>query len=187
MSVQRCNWATSDDLLVRYHDHEWGKPNHDDRRHFEHLCLEIMQSGLSWLTVLRKRQSFANAFMQYDLQKIAVMTELDVETLMLDESIIRNKRKIEAIIYNARVVRDMQEKGFRLSVFFWSYVNGVPLKNKWLNQEQLPAKSDLSEQIAKDMRKNGFKFVGPTNIYAHLQSMGIINDHLQSCFRYNQV
>lgn len=182
----RCEWARSDLLLQEYHDKEWGVPLHDDSKQFEFLCLEIMQAGLSWLTVLKKRDAFRKAFHDFDVPRVAAMGQDQVESLLQNEGIIRNQKKIEAIINNARAVLKIQQTQ-TLSSFFWDYVNGIPIDNGNGVDEDVPAKSDLSEQISKDLKKLKFSFVGPTIIYSHLQATGIVNDHVKKCFRHDEL
>ncbi len=167
---------------MEYHDHEWGQPFHDDQRMFEFLLLETFQAGLSWITILRKRENFRAAFDQFDPYKVAMYNERKFESLLEDSGIIRNRLKIKAAITNAQLVVEMKEKeGIGLSDYFWNWVNGKPIVNHPKSMSDLPATSDLSDRISKDMKKRGFKFVGSTVIYAHLQATGIVEDHLVDC------
>eukprot|EP00178_Gracilaria_changii_P004225 TRINITY_DN16608_c0_g1_i1.p1 TRINITY_DN16608_c0_g1~~TRINITY_DN16608_c0_g1_i1.p1 ORF type:complete len:269 (-),score=34.12 TRINITY_DN16608_c0_g1_i1:1108-1914(-) len=181
----RCEWCLSAPDYIQYHDEEWGVPLYDDKKVFEFLLLETFQAGLSWLTVLRKRVAFAKAFHDFDIDRIAAMTDKDVERLQQNASIIRHKLKIRAAIDNARAVITMREDGMGLAHYFWNWVDYVPQHN-CKNGRSL-SKNELSDKIAKDLKKRGFKFVGSTIIYAHLQATGVINDHHPNCPRYKEV
>lgn len=185
--TNRCPWCGTDPLYVHYHDNEWGVPLRDEERMFEFLILETFQAGLSWLTILKRRDGFREAFDQFKAEKIASYSQVDVDRLMLDERIIRNKQKILAAIKNAQLVMQMREQGGGLSKFLWGYVNNTPITNRWVSMKQVPARTALSDAISADMKKLGFSFVGSTVIYAHLQAAGLINDHLTSCHRYHEV
>ncbi|KAI0560350.1 Methyladenine glycosylase [Gracilaria domingensis] len=181
----RCEWSLSAPDYIQYHDEEWGVPVYDDKKMFEFLLLETFQAGLSWLTILRKRDAFANAFHDFDVDRIATMTEEDVARLQQDASIIRNKLKIRAAISNAKAVIAMREEGIGFAHYFWDWVDYVPQRN--CCSGNAVSKNELSDEIAKDLKKKGFKFVGSTIIYAHLQATGVINDHTPKCPRYKQV
>lgn len=178
----RCAWCGNDPLYMKYHDEEWGKPFSDDQLMFEFLLLETFQAGLSWITILRKRENFRVAFSNFDPDIISKYDETKVEELMNDAGIIRNRLKINAAITNANLVVEMREKeGIGLSDYFWNWVNHTPVQNKPNSLSDVPATSPLSDQISKDLKKRGFKFVGSTVIYAHLQATGIVNDHVVNC------
>ena len=184
---QRCEWAGSDPLYVSYHDIEWGTPVFDDRVLFEFLILEGMQAGLSWLTILRKRENFRNAFDNFDVSKIANYTEKDINRLLNNDGIIRNRLKISAAIENARQFLKVQEKYGKFSNYIWSFVNHKPVINKWTSMKDIPATTPVSEKMSKELKKQGFKFVGSTICYALMQATGMVNDHLVDCFRYSQL
>jgi DNA-3-methyladenine glycosylase I len=187
MTKTRCTWCGTDPLYVEYHDKEWGKPVHDDATIFEFLILETFQAGLSWITILRKRENFRKAFDHFDYKKIAAYSENKYEELLQDAGIIRNKLKIKATITNAQLFMDVQKEFGSFSKYIWSFTNGKPIKNKFKHMSQIPATTELSDQLSKDLKKRGFKFVGSTVIYAHMQATGMINDHTTDCFRYNEV
>ena len=180
----RCEWAGSDTLMVAYHDQEWGVPLHDDPKLFEFLILEGMQAGLSWMTILRKRENFRTAFDGFDPQKVAQYDQAKFEQLMADAGIIRNRRKIEAAAQNARAFLDLQAEYGSFDTYIWQFVGGKPLVNTWMEMREIPAKSEQSEAMSKDLKKHGFNFVGPTICYAHMQATGMVNDHTVDCFRY---
>jgi len=173
--------------MVKYHDEEWGVPLHDDRRLFEFLTLEGAQAGLSWLTVLKKRQNYKKAFARFDPKKVARFSKRNVNMLMKDPRIIRNKLKIESTINNAARFLEVKEEFGSFDGYIWGFVDGKPIKNKFTTLKQLPTKTAISDAISKDLKKRGFKFIGPTICYAHMQATGMVNDHLTSCFRYKQV
>jgi len=183
----RCPWATNDELYVSYHDNEWGVPVYDDRMHFEFLTLESAQAGLSWITILRRREGYRRAFADFDPQVVATFDEAKVEELMLDTGIIRNRRKIEAAVNNARRFMEVQQEFGSFTRYIWSFVGGLPMVNHFTELSQLPALTPESERLSKDLKKRGFKFVGPTTVYAHLQAAGLVNDHLVTCDRHRQV
>jgi DNA-3-methyladenine glycosylase I len=184
---QRCAWASGDPLYEKYHDEEWGVPLKDDDMLFEFLILEGFQAGLSWITILKKRENFRKAFSKFDAKKIAKYTDKDFDRLMQDAGIIRNKLKIKAAITNAQVFLNVQKEFGSFSNYFWGFTDGKPIVNKWKEMGQIPAKTELAEIISKDMKKRGFKFVGPTIIYAHMQATGMVNDHVVSCSRWSEV
>lgn len=187
MSKIRCAWCGDDPLYVAYHDTEWGVPVYDDDTLFEFLILETFQAGLSWITILRKRENFRKAFDGFDYKKIAEYTTDKFEELMQNEGIIRNKLKIKATITNARAFMEIQKEFGSFSSYIWGFTNGKPIKNKLKNLSEAQATTPLSDTMSKDLKKRGFKFVGSTVIYAHMQATGMINDHVVDCFRYNEV
>lgn len=182
--VKRCAWAGADPLYVAYHDEEWGAPQRDPRMLWEMLMLEGFQAGLAWITVLRKREALRKAFRDFDPAKVARFGEPDVARLLGDPGIIRSRAKIEATIAGAKIYRDMQKIGEDFADYAWSFTGGKPIKGDGRN---VPATTPLSEQISKDMKKRGFKFVGPTIVYAWMQAVGIVNDHATHCFRRREV
>ncbi|MBV5314401.1 MAG: DNA-3-methyladenine glycosylase I [Prolixibacteraceae bacterium] len=178
----RCEWASKNELMAKYHDEEWGRPLHDDQKLFEFLIMEGMQAGLSWLTILKKREAFRIAFDNFDVNKVAKYDQRKVDELMSNPAIIRNKLKIEASINNAcRFLEVVNEFG-SFDRYIWSFVNFQPIVNKFENLSELPAKTKLSDLISEDLKRKGFKFVGSTIIYAHMQATGMVNDHLTNCF-----
>jgi DNA-3-methyladenine glycosylase I len=179
----RCPWCGDDPLYVDYHDNEWGQPSHDDRHLFEMLCLEGQQAGLSWITVLRKRAHYRKVFHQFDIRKVAAMSEVDIDALLLDAGIIRHRGKLSAIRDNATAALALKKECGSLDAYFWAFVNGTPLVGKLASYTQAPASTALSEAISKDLKKRGFRFVGATTIYAFMQAVGMVNDHEISCFR----
>ena len=187
MNKTRCKWCGNDSLYVAYHDTEWGVPVYDDTKLFEFLILETFQAGLSWITVLRKRENFRRAFDDFNYKKIAKYKEPKFEELLQDVGIIRNKLKIKATISNAIAFMEVQQEFGSFSSYIWSFINGKPLKNKWKSLNEVPATTKLSDAISKDLKKRGFKFVGSTVIYAHMQATGMVNDHIKDCFRYSEV
>lgn len=172
---------------MRYHDEEWGVPVRDDARMFEMLVLEGAQAGLSWLTVLRKREGYRRAFYGFDATRIAAMDDADVARLLGDAAIIRNKAKIAATIGNARAFLELQAAEGSFAAWLWAFVDGVPVQNRWTALDQLPAVTPTAERIARELKRRGFKFVGPTVVYAHMQAAGLVNDHLLGCHRYPEV
>lgn len=187
MTKIRCAWCGNDPLYMEYHDTEWGVPVLDDEKLFEFLILETFQAGLSWITILRKRENFRIAFDNFDYKKIANYNEAKYEELLLDAGIIRNKLKIKATISNAIAFMEVQKEFGSFSAYIWKFTKGQPIKNKWKNLKELPAVTKLSDEISKDLKKRGFKFVGSTVIYAHMQATGMVNDHIMDCFRYLEV
>ncbi len=184
---QRCHWATSDELLRHYHDTEWGVPLHDDRALFEFLCLEGAQAGLSWRTVLAKRDNYRKAFHRFEIARVAAMTDRELEKLLLDPGIIRNRLKVTATRDNAIAALRVIEEFGSLDVYLWSFVDGKPLRNRWRDKSGVPASTELSDRMSKAMKKRGFRFVGSTICYSLLQATGMINDHLAGCFRHGEV
>jgi len=187
MTKIRCAWCGNDPLYMEYHDTEWGVPVYDDAKLFEFLILETFQAGLSWITILRKRENFRIAFDAFDYKKIANYKEAKYEELLLDAGIIRNKLKIKATISNAVAFMEVQKEFGSFSTYIWNFTKGKPIKNKWNSSKELPAMTKLSDEISKDLKKRGFKFVGSTVIYAHMQATGMVNDHIKGCFRYHEV
>ncbi|HXW39087.1 MAG TPA: DNA-3-methyladenine glycosylase I [Acidimicrobiales bacterium] len=181
--ASRCAWATGE-FLVPYHDEEWGVPVHDDRRHFEFLVLEAAQAGLSWLTILRRREGYRQAFCGFDPELVAGFNNRDVERLLKDEGIIRNRQKVESTVANARALLALVDSEGSFDEYLWGFVDGAPIVNEWSDTAQIPAKTALSERLSKDLRARGFRFVGPVVCYAHLQAAGLVNDHLTTCFRW---
>lgn len=185
MTQTRCPWAKND-LAIHYHDTEWGVPVYDDRKHFEFLILEAAQAGLSWDTVLRKREAYREAFCGFDPVAVAKFDDTDIERLMQNAGIIRNRAKITAAIQNAPLFLAVQDEFGRFSQYIWQFVGGEPIVNTWTELGQLPAVTPEAQALSKDLKKRGFKFVGPTICYAHMQAVGMVNDHLVSCFRHSQ-
>lgn len=183
----RCPWAGNIPIYIDYHDNEWGRPVHDDVRLFEMLILEGMQAGLSWLTVLKKREAFRQAFEGFDPDKVAAYDEQKIQELMANEKIIRNRLKIEAAVSNARAFLQVVKEYGSFDRFIWGYVDYTPISNHWERMEDLPARTPLSDKISKDLKKLGFRFVGSTIIYAFMQAIGMVNDHLTNCFAYDEM
>jgi len=182
--MERCSWVNDDPLYIKYHDEEWGVPELSDQALFEKLILEGFQAGLSWITILRKRENFRKAFDGFCPEKIARYGDKKLISLMADTGIIRNRAKIEAAVSNAKTYLDMKESGRGLSVFFWDCVDGQPLQNNFKTFADIPAKTDMSAKVSKELKRLGFKFVGPTTVYAHFQAMGLVNDHVVTCPRH---
>lgn len=187
MQIHRCGWCVGDALYESYHDCEWGVPVYDDQVLFEFLILETFQAGLSWITILRKREHFRLAFDNFDYKKVAAYTEKKMEELMQNPGIIRNQLKIKAAVTNARAFLAVQDEFGSFSKYMWGFVNGTPIKNQLKYYKEAPANTPLSDTISKDLKKRGFKFVGTIVIYAHMQATGMVNDHEVSCFRYHEV
>lgn len=186
-NLQRCAWCERDPIYVEYHDLEWGVPLHDDKKLFEFLILEGAQAGLNWLTILKRREGYKKAFVDFDAVKIARFSKNKIERLMQDVGIIRNRLKIEAAITNARAFLKVQEEFGSFDKYSWQFVNGERIVNTWQSIKEVPPTSKESDAFSKDLKQRGFKFVGSTIIYAHMQAVGMVNDHLVSCFRYNEV
>jgi DNA-3-methyladenine glycosylase I len=183
-TVTRCEWAAgSDDLMIAYHDDEWGTPSHDDRHLFEMLTLEGAQAGLSWSTILRKREGYCRAFAGFDPAKVARFGAKDVERLLADPGIVRNRLKVESTVNNAARVLEVQEELGSLDAYLWAFVDGRPIVNDFRTLSEIPSETDLSKAISKDLKRRGFRFVGPTGIYAFMQSVGMVDDHTVDCFR----
>jgi DNA-3-methyladenine glycosylase I len=180
----RCEWCGSDPLYVAYHDEEWGVPAHDDRHLFEMLLLEGAQAGLSWLTILKKRENYRKALHAFDCEKIASYSERDIKRLMADAGIVRNRLKIESAIKNARGTLAIGEEFGSLDAFLWRFVDGVPRQNSWNSMAEIPVTTPESDAMSKDLKRRGFNFVGSTISYAFMQAVGMVNDHTTDCFRY---
>jgi DNA-3-methyladenine glycosylase I len=187
MTSSRCEWTGNDPLMIPYHDNEWGVPLHDDRTHFEYLVLDGAQAGLSWITILRKREAYKEAFDAFDPRKVAVYNEAKIEALMANRGIVRNRQKILSAVKNAAAFLQIQEAFGSFDRYIWDFVEGRPIQNDWPDMASLPAKTPLSETISKDLKKRGFSFVGPTIIYAYMQAAGLVNDHVVGCFRHREV
>lgn len=183
--LKRCGWSNTE-LYNDYHDYEWGKPIHDDKKLFEMLILEGMQAGLSWITVLNKREAFRQAFDNFDIIKIIEYNESKVEKLMQNEKIIRNRLKIKSVITNAKFFLKIQQEYGSFDTFIWSYVDNEPIKNHFADIGKIPASTPLSDKISKDLKKMGFKFIGTTIIYAYMQAIGLVNDHIMECYLYQE-
>jgi len=183
----RCAWCGSDPTYVAYHDEEWGVPVHDDRRLFEFLILEGAQAGLSWLTILRKRQNYRNAFDGFDIESMAAYSSHEVDRLLGDPGIVRNRLKIASAIRNARGVLAICEEWGSLDAFLWRYVDGRPVQNNWNAMAHIPTRTERSDAMSRDLKKRGFNFVGSTICYAFMQAVGMVNDHVASCFRHREI
>jgi DNA-3-methyladenine glycosylase I len=183
----RCAWSGTDPLYVAYHDGEWGVPVHDDRVLFEFLVLEGAQAGLSWITILRKRDAYRRAFDRFDPKKVARYDQKKVATLLADAGIVRNRMKIESAIKNAKAFLDVQEEFGSFGAYQWRFVDGRPIQNRWEGMKQIPPRSAESDAMSKDLKSRGFSFVGSTIIYAHMQAVGMVNDHVVDCFRQREV
>lgn len=182
----RCSWATGR-LMEQYHDEEWGVPVHDDRRHFEFLVLESAQAGLSWITILKRRAAYANAFCNFDPEVVAKMDGSDVDALLVDAGIIRNRRKVESAVSNARAFLEIRREFGTFDSYIWGFVDGLPIVNHWVEGAQIPAETALSKEVSADLRRRGFSFLGPVTCYAHLQATGLVMDHVRSCFRWSEL
>ncbi len=187
MNKVRCTWCGDDPLYIEYHDQEWGKPIKDDKTLFEFLLLETFQAGLSWITILRKRENFRSAFDDFDYKKIAKYDQAKIDSLLQDSGIVRHRLKILAAISNAQAFIEIQKEFNSFSNYFWGFVDDKPIQNYFSTHEEIPANTKLSDFISKDLKKRGFKFVGSTVIYATMQATGMVNDHIESCFRYQEV
>jgi DNA-3-methyladenine glycosylase I len=185
--IQRCPWCGDDPLYVDYHDVEWGVPQHDDRVLFEFLLLEGAQAGLSWITVLRKRENYRLAFGGFDPRCVAAFGDADVARLLGDSGIVRNRAKIAAAIGNARAYLEVQNNFDSFDRYLWRFVDGIPVQNAWRQLSEVPAQTPLAESLSKDLRQRGFKFVGPTICYAFMQAVGLVNDHLETCHRHAEL
>lgn len=185
--MDRCPWCLKDELYIKYHDTEWGVPVHDDRVHFEFLVLESAQAGLNWLTILKKRENYRKDYDDFDPYKVSMFDDKKISELLNDKGIIRNRKKIEASVNNARAFLKIQKEYGSFDNYIWSFTGGKPIINHWESIEEIPAKTPLSDEISKDLVKRGFKFTGSTIIYAHMQATGIVNDHIVSCFRYKEL
>ena len=188
MQPKRCSWVSLENQLLReYHDREWGVPTHDDRRHFEFLILEAAQAGLSWSIVLNKREGYRRAFSRFDPEKVARYSQSRIDKLTTDPSIVRNRMKIAAAVRNARALLAVREEFGSFDAYCWRFVDGRPRQNRWRSQRQIPATTAESDSFSRDLKRRGFSFVGSTVIYAHMQAVGMVNDHLVDCFRYRDV
>ncbi|WP_024334165.1 DNA-3-methyladenine glycosylase I [Desulfotignum balticum] len=185
--MQRCDWCLKDPIYIKYHDTEWGVPVHDDNKIFEFLILEGAQAGLSWLTILKRREGYRKAFADFDPAKVARFTPEQIADLLQNKAIIRNKLKVASAVSNARVFLDIQTKFGSFDQYAWQFVDGRPKVNTYTSVDQIPATSKESDAFSKDLKQRGFKFVGSTIIYAHMQATGMVNDHLVSCFRHQEV
>jgi DNA-3-methyladenine glycosylase I len=185
--MERCSWSGDDELFVRYHDEEWGTPVHDDRKHFEFLVLESAQAGLSWSTILRKRDHYRKAYDRFDPAVVASYDDRKVEELLQNSGIVRNKKKIDSSINNARRFLEVQKEFGSFDKYIWGFVDGKTVVTSPNSLADIPAKTELSDRISEDLRRRGFRFIGSTIIYAHLQAVGLVNDHLTSCFRYGEL
>ena len=183
----RCDWSTTDPLYLDYHDTEWGVPLHDDRRLLELLVLEGAQAGLAWITILRKRAGYRLAFEGYDPRRVAAFDEADVARLLADPGIVRNRAKIRSTIGNAQAYLRLTEELGRFDGWVWSFVDGEPTQNAWRSMAEVPAETDASRALSRELRRRGFSFVGPTIVYAFMQSAGLVNDHIVTCFRHRQL
>jgi DNA-3-methyladenine glycosylase I len=184
---RRCPWCGGDPLSIDYHDREWGVPVHEDSRLFEMLVLEGAQAGLSWITILRKRDGYRKAFKNFDIKTVAAFSDMDCNRLLADSGIVRNRLKIESVVKNARGILQIQEEYGSLDSFLWRFVDNMPRRNSWESMAQVPARTDQSDAMSRDMKKRGFNFVGPTICYAFMQAVGMVNDHLSNCFRYEEI
>lgn len=188
MDRERCSWCGNDALYREYHDREWGVPVYDNEtKHFENLVLESAQAGLSWITILKRRENYRKAYKGFDPETVARWGEEQVQELLGNSGIIRNRRKIESSINNARRFLEVKEEFGSFSDYYWHFQDGIPIVNSWTEMTQVPASTELSETISRDMKKRGFSFMGPTVTYANMQSVGMVNDHLVSCFRYSEI
>lgn len=183
----RCGWCLKFDQYIKYHDEEWGLPVHNDRTHFEFLILEGAQAGLSWSTILKKREGYRKAFADFDPLKVARFTPARIEKILQDPGIVRNRLKVTAAVNNAKRFLEVQMEFGSFNNYIWRFVNGKPIVNRWRDLSQIPATTPESDALSKDLIKRGFKFVGSTVIYAHMQACGLVNDHLTSCWRYQEV
>jgi DNA-3-methyladenine glycosylase I len=184
---KRCDWCLKFDEYIRYHDEEWGVPVHDDHVHFEFLILEGAQAGLSWSTILKKREGYRKAFSDFDPEKVARFSSSRIEKILLDPGIIRNRLKVLAAVNNARHLIEIQREFGSFNTYIWQFVGGRPIVNSWNSLKEIPATSGESDALSKDLKSRGFKFVGSTVIYAHMQACGLVNDHLTDCWRYHEV
>jgi DNA-3-methyladenine glycosylase I len=187
MKLLRCDWASSDPLYIAYHDTQWGVPVHDDRTLFEFLFLEGAQAGLSWLTILKKREAFRAALDDFDPSRVACYGPHKVAALMQNPAIVRNRRKLEAAVTNARAFLRLQESFGSFDAFLWGFVDGRPLRNRWRRLVDVPAHTPLSHTLSKELKQRGFRFVGPTMCYAFMQAVGMVNDHILDCFRHREI
>ncbi|MCB0505260.1 MAG: DNA-3-methyladenine glycosylase I [Cyclobacteriaceae bacterium] len=186
--TKRCQWCeNSFEDYVKYHDEEWGAPVHDDQRHYEFLVLEGAQAGLSWSTIIKKREGYRKAFANFDYKKVALFDETKIEELLQDPGIIRNRLKVKSAVTNAQRFLEVQKEFGSFDAYIWQFVGGKPIVNKWKKMGEVPASTKESDALSQDLKKRGFKFVGTTIIYAHMQACGLVNDHTTDCFRYKEV
>jgi DNA-3-methyladenine glycosylase I len=183
----RCSWCGDDSLYIRYHDKEWGVPNHNDRKLFEFLILEGAQAGLSWITILRKREAYRKAFDNFNFNKVANYNERKIQSLLKDEGIVRNRLKIRSAVQNANAFLKIRDEFGTFNKYIWEFVDGKPVRNGWKSLKQIPARTELSNKLSKDLKQRGFTFVGSTICYAHMQATGMVNDHTVDCFRYQEL
>lgn len=186
-NITRCEWCLKFEEYIQYHDEEWGVPVHDDRKHFEFLMLEGAQAGLSWSTILKKRNGYRKAFADFDPLKVSRFSEKKLQTILQDSNIVRNKLKVYSAVNNAKHFLEVQNEFGTFDTYIWSFVKGKPIVNKWKTLKEVPATTPESDALSKDLIKRGFKFTGSTVIYAHMQACGLVNDHLVSCFRHKEV
>jgi DNA-3-methyladenine glycosylase I len=184
--ITRCTWPGSDPLYLAYHDEEWGVPEHDDQKLFEKLILDGAQAGLSWITILRKREGYRNAFDHFDAEKIARYTEKDIERLLQDPGIVRNRLKVNSAVTNAQAYLKLKDEGRSFDEFLWQFTGGKTLQNNWTGLTQLPSSTPESDAMSKELKKRGFKFVGSTICYAFMQAIGMVNDHVVTCYRHEE-
>lgn len=183
----RCGWCTADPVYIRYHDREWGVPVRRDRKWFEFLLLEGAQAGLSWITILKKREAYRRAFDQFDFNKVAGYSERKIQSLLQDEGIVRNRLKVRGAVQNAKAFLDVRAEFGTFNNYIWRFVDGKPVRNRWRSWREIPAHTELSDRLSKDLKQRGFTFVGSTICYAHMQATGMVNDHTVDCFRYRQL
>lgn len=186
-SLHRCSWAGDDPLYQAYHDDEWGVPVHDDRVLFEFLLLEGAQAGLSWITILRKRENYRRLFDDFDAQKVARYDEAKIAALLEDAGIVRNRLKVRSAVSNAQAFLDVQEEFGSFDAYIWRFVDGAPIKNRWATMAEVPASTAASDRMSKELKRRGFRFVGTTICYAFMQAVGMVDDHVTSCFRHGQI
>lgn len=184
---KRCEWCGTDPLYIKYHDEEWGVPVHDDQKLFEMLILEGAQAGLSWITVLKKRENYRNAFSNFDALKISRYSDKKIAKLLVNPGIIRNKLKVNSTVTNARAFLQIQKEFGSFDKYIWQFVDGKPIINNFTNLKEIPASTEISDRMSKDLKKRGFKFIGSTICYAYMQAVGMVNDHTTNCFRYKEV
>jgi DNA-3-methyladenine glycosylase I len=186
-SVSRCPWCGSDPLYVAYHDNEWGTPVHDERKHFEFLLLETQQAGLSWRTILGKREAYRRAFANFEPQAVACLGSAEIDGLLQDPGIVRNRRKLEGAVRNAQVFLGIVEEFGSFDAWLWNFVEGRAVRNCWTEMRQVPITTALSDRVSAEMKARGMAYIGSTTIYAHLQAVGVVNDHLAHCFRWSEI
>lgn len=185
---KKCSWCLNQfDTYEKYHDEEWGVPVYDDKKHFEFLILEGAQAGLSWSTILKRREGYRKAFANFDVKKVAQFSEEKIQEILLDPSVIRNKLKVKSAVNNAKLFIEVQKEFGSFSNYIWSFVGNKPIVNKWASTSKVPATTKESDALSKDLKKRGFKFCGSTIMYAHMQACGLVNDHTTDCFRYKEV